>query len=175
MIVDLKDYRIHGWIKEGKVFVYPTDTVYGIGCDASNQEAVDRIRKIKGSKKAWSVIAPGKAWIEEHCKTGEELDKLPGPFTFVYESDVKLACNNQGKTLGVRIPDHPFSKIVEKTGKAFVSTSVNKTGEEPIISLVQLERDIYQKVDVIIDVGPIKGKPSTVIDYSQSPPKILRA
>tara|TARA_B100000315_G_C14313962_1_gene467642 strand:- start:146 stop:673 length:528 start_codon:yes stop_codon:yes gene_type:complete len=175
MIVDMKDPRIVSWIKAGKVFVYPTDTVYGIGCDARNQEAVDRIRNIKGSKKPWSVIVPSKDWVKEHCKPGEELEKLPGPFTFIYSTEFNLACNNNSNSVGVRIPKHPFSKIVELAGVPFVTTSLNKTGEEPIISLAQMPLEIYNKVDVVIDLGAIKGKPSTVIDYRQDPPKILRA
>lgn len=174
MIVDVNDKRIVNWIKEGKVFIYPTDTVYGLGCDATNKESVQRIRNIKNSKKPFSVIAPSKEWIKEHCKCGEELEKLPGPFTFVYDCDFKVECNNNEDTLGIRIPEHEFTKKVKEANIPFVTTSINKTGEEPIQSLAQLSLEIYNKVDIIIDVGPIKGKSSTVIDYTQDPPQILR-
>jgi L-threonylcarbamoyladenylate synthase len=175
MIVSIEDHRIIEWIKEGKVFIYPTDTIYGIGCDATNKEAAQRIRKIKKTNKIWSVIAPGKEWIKEHCQPGEELNKLPGPFTFIYNCDISLACRNGLMTVAVRIPDHKFSTLVEQAGLPFVTTSVNKTGEAPISSIEELPREIVNQVDIIIDVGPIKGKPSKVVDYTQDPPVIIRA
>lgn len=173
MIVGLDAPEIVSWIKEGRVFIYPTDTVYGLGCNALDKEAVKRLRRVKGTDKPWSVIAPGKRWIREHCACGKELEELPGPFTFLYRCDIALACVS-GDVVGVRLPAHPFTLLVEKAGVPFVTTSVNKTGEEPVCSLATLPREIFEGVDVIVDVGPLWGKPSTVIDYSVSPPRILR-
>jgi tRNA threonylcarbamoyl adenosine modification protein (Sua5/YciO/YrdC/YwlC family) len=174
MIVSINDPKICDWIKKGKVFIYPTDTIYGIGCDATNKEATDRIRKIKGTDKLWSVIAPGKKWVKEHCNPGDELDKLPGPFTFIYNSDISLPCRNGLFTTAIRIPDHQFSELVKASGVPFITTSVNKSGEDPITSVDQLSPNFLDQVDIIIDAGEIEGKPSTVIDYTISPPKILR-
>ncbi len=175
MIVSIDDPRIVSWIKEGKVFIYPTDTIYGIGCDARNERAVERIREIKGTSKPWSVIAPSKGWVRQYCQAGEELEKLPGPYTFIYESSLRLPCMAGGSTLGVRIPDHTFSALVEESAVPVVTTSVNATGEAPLVDIQQLSQQVKEKVDFVVDVGPIIGKPSTVIDCTQDPPKVLRA
>ena len=113
--------------------------------------------------------------MKKHCNCGKEIDQLPGAFTFLYKSEFKLECNNDNGVIGVRIPDHEFTELVQKTRVNFVTTSVNKSGEEPIFSLAQLPKEVLEKVDVIVDVGPIKGKPSTIIDYTQEPPKIIRS
>ena len=173
MFVDIKDPRIVQWIKEGKVFIYPTDTIYGIGCDATNKESVQRIREIKNSQKPFSVIAPNKDWINEYCDAGEELKKLPGSYTFIYKSTANVACNN-GETLGVRIPNHPFSKLVEEANVPFVTTSVNKTGEKPIISPKDIPQEILRKIDIVVNAGIIEGNPSTIIDYTKKEPKTIR-
>ena len=82
---------------------------------------------------------------------------------------------NKGfETLGVRIPDHKFSSLIEKAKVPFVTTSVNKTGEEHIYSIKDIPKSILSKVDIIIDVGKIKGKPSKIIDYSKSEKKVIR-
>ena len=174
MFVEINDQRIPQWIKEGKVFIYPTDTIYGIGCNADNEFSVKRIRKIKISNKPFSVIAPSKEWIKENCECGEELEKLPGPYTFIYKTKYKSEVNKGIETLGVRIPDHEFSQYVKKVGVAFVTTSVNQSGEEAISSIKDIPADILGKVDIIIDVGEIKGKASKIIDYSQSEKKVIR-
>ncbi len=174
MFVEIDDPRITQWIKEGKVFIYPTDTIYGIGCNANNEFSVKRIREIKSSNKPFSVIAPNKEWIKENCECGEEIEKLPGPYTFIYKTKYKSEVNKGIETLGVRIPNHKFSKFIEKVGVPFVTTSVNKSGEKEIYSIRDIPADILSKVDVIIDVGEIKGKASKVIDYSKDEKKILR-
>jgi L-threonylcarbamoyladenylate synthase len=175
MFIDIEDPRIGDWIREGKIFIYPTDTVYGLGCDASNVFSVNKIREIKGKKDPLSIIAPGKAWIKKHCECGNEIEKLPGPFTFLYKSDFKGEFNNNLEILGVRIPNHEFSEIIEGEGIPFITTSVNKSGEKPAKSVQEIPQEILKFVDFIIDDGPMKGNSSTIIDYSQSPPKVIRS
>ena len=174
MFVGIEDPRIGDWIREGKIFIYPTDTVYGLGCDASNVFSVKRIREIKEKNEPLSVIAPGKRWIQENCECGNEIEKLPGPFTFLYKSDFKGEFNNNLEIVGVRIPDNEFSEIIEREGLPFITTSVNKSGDKPAKSVQEIPQEIINKVDLIIDVGPINGKASTIIDYSQNPPKVIR-
>ncbi len=174
MIVDISDERIVSWVLEGKVFIYPTDTVYGLGCDATNESAVQRIREIKGSTKPFSVVAPSKQWIRKYCRYGKELEKLPGPYTFLYTSTAQVACNNHSGILGIRLPAHPFTAYIAQAGVPFVTTSVNRTGERPIQQIQDVPQEILQKVDIIVNVGPIRGKPSTIIDYSQDEAKTVR-
>ncbi|MFH0797882.1 MAG: L-threonylcarbamoyladenylate synthase [Candidatus Woesearchaeota archaeon] len=165
-------------IKVGSVFIYPTDTIYGLGCDALNPEAVNRIRDIKERfDKPLSVIAPSKQWITDNFKVSKSfIDKLPGPFTYVMEpKKSNLVCKEVTKgNIGVRIPDHPFTKIVQKAKLPFVTTSVNVTGKKPYLDIKKIPRSITSKVDFIIDGGILDNPPSTVIDMTGKLPKILR-
>ncbi|MFH2028013.1 MAG: Sua5/YciO/YrdC/YwlC family protein, partial [Nanoarchaeota archaeon] len=110
-------------IKQGALFIHPTDTIYGIGCNAKNNDAVSKIREIKKQHTSpFSIIAPSKDWIIENCEIKDEhkiwLDKLPGPYTLILRLRNKEAIaanvNLNIDTVGIRIPDHWFSKVVEK-------------------------------------------------------------
>lgn len=156
-------------ISKGAVFIYPTDTIYGIGCDATNDRAVKRVRKMKGrAAKPFSVIAPSIDWIKENCSLTNNakawLLKLPGPYTLIINLKRKAVCaqTNSGlKNLGIRIPDHWISDIAAKLGKPIVTTSVNLEGKPPATKLEQLEKF---EVDFIIYEGEKEGKPSTLVD-----------
>jgi len=136
-----KGQRIVQMIKEGAIFIYPTDTIYGIGCNALLPDAVNRIRAIKQrTDKPFSVIAPSKQWILKNFKVKKIfVDKLPGPFTYILMPKNSLpVCaevSNIG-TLGVRIPDHKFTKVIQKAKVPFVTTSVNISGEAPAIDMI---------------------------------------
>lgn len=159
--------RIIRAIKSGAIFIYPTDTVYGIGCNAEIESSVKRVRKIKKQfDRPFSVIAPSMDWIEENLYSKKEVrDKLPGPYTFILKMKKKCVADNVslGNTLGVRIPKHEFSKLVEKAGVPFVTTSANLSGEKTPRSV----KDISLKADYVIDGGELKGKASTVIDLTK--------
>ncbi len=159
-------------IRRGAVFIYPTDTIYGIGCNAQDDDAVDRIRKLKQrDEKPFSIIAPGKAWIRENCilpeKFESEIEKLPGPFTFVLKIKNRAVFSssvNQGMdTIGVRIPRHWLSKIFEELNIPIVTTSVNKSGHAPMASLEDADKDIINNVDFVIYEGPLRSRPSTLV------------
>jgi len=160
-------------IKEGAVFIYPTDTIYGIGCDAENDKAVKRIRKIKSREsKPFSVIAPSKRWIKENCNINRKikgwLKKLPGAYTLILELKNKDAVANSVNmnlsTLGARMPNHWFYDIVRELKIPIVTTSVNKAGKEFMTSLDNLDFDIRKKIDFIIYEGEKIGKPSKIIN-----------
>lgn len=152
-------------ILDGAVFIYPTDTIYGIGCDARNDSAVKRIREIKlREEKPFSVIAPSKEWIKENCVVGSELDYLPGPYTLILKLKNKDCVSkfvSSLDTLGVRIPDHWISGFVSELGIPIVTTSVNKSGEKFMTCLEDLDKDL--DVDFVIDDGKLDGKPSKLI------------
>jgi len=168
----LKKEKYLKLIREGAVFLYPTDTIYGIGCDATNDKSVKKIREIKQrAENPFSVIAPSKKWILENCNIHEiQLNKLPGPYTFIV--NLKKDCvsglvNNHMQTLGIRIPDNWFSNIVKELNLPIVTTSVNKQSKEFMTSLDDLDNEIKNKVDFIIYDGEKKGKPSTLIDFTK--------
>jgi tRNA threonylcarbamoyl adenosine modification protein (Sua5/YciO/YrdC/YwlC family) len=161
-------------INAGAVFIYPTDTIYGIGCDATNDASVRRIREMKArDKKPFSVIAPGIDWINENCSPPDKakalLLKLPGPYTLILpleNSGAVCAHANMGmKTIGVRIPDHWISELVAELNKPVITTSVNLSGQSPAFELSALEKF---GADFIIYEGEKRGKPSTVIDLTQN-------
>ena len=104
-------------IKNGAIFIYPTDTIYGLGCDAENNESIGLIRKIKyrDKDKPISIIAPSKEWIKKHCIVEDKLLEkyLPGPYTLILKKKDKnfLKTVSSNDSLGVRIPDCEFTEI----------------------------------------------------------------
>ncbi|MFZ2523003.1 MAG: L-threonylcarbamoyladenylate synthase [Minisyncoccia bacterium] len=169
--LDIKEEIISA-IKAGKIFIYPTDTIYGMGCDATNPDAVKKLREIKNREaKPFSVIAPSKEWIIDHYsfKKEDALDILPGPYTLIFNKSNKevVAPNVFFDALpGVRIPNNWFAEIVSEAGIPFVTTSVNITGQKNMESLEDVPEEILHKVDYVIYEGPIYGKQSTRVDLT---------
>lgn len=161
------------------VVIYPTDTVYGIGCNAEREDLVERIYKIKKRprNKPVSVIAPSFEWIFEHCICEKEVVKryLPGAYTLILPKKSKdfLSWVASGETIGVRIPAHPIAKVVEALEIPFVTTSANISGEKPASSLQEIPCEILEKASIIIDGGELPGKPSTIIDLTKEKPLII--
>ncbi len=170
-------------IRDGAIFIHPTDTIYGIGCNALNSKAVEKIRKIKKmNTMPFSVIAPSKEWIHKNCVvTGDVekwLKKLPGRITLILKLKNKKAVsksvNNSWDTIGVRIPKNWFSDLVAEAGVPFVTTSANVCGEDYMKSVDELDVKIRNNVNFIIYSGDKKGKPSRIIDLTKDKPSILR-
>jgi len=165
-------------IKSGAVFIYPTDTVYGIGCNAENNKSVQTIRNIKRTGHPFSVIAPSKSWIGKklNVKHREYLKKLPGPYTLVFIKKRRgfLSAAGPGHSLGVRIPEHPFTRLVSASGVPFVTTSANVSGQPTIKSAKEIPGQMLCMADYVIDGGVLAGKPSTVIDLTGEEPLVLR-
>ncbi len=156
-------------IKQGKVFIYPTDTVYGIGCNALNKKAVDKIKAIKGrdKNKPLSLIAPSKSWIFKNLIAKKSfVDKyLPGRYTLIIKKRNQkfLRHVSPDKTLGVRIPKHWFSALIRKAGVPFITTSANLSGEKPATYLKEIKRHTIEKADVIVNGGKLNRRPSALI------------
>ena len=167
-------------IKNGDVFIYPTDTIYGLGCNALNEESVERIRKIKGREgKPFSVIAPNKQWILKNFKILNKnfIKKLPGPYTYILNTKKKLVAkgvNGGMKTLGVRLPDHEFVELIKRAKVPFVSTSVNVSGKKEAKSIKGIPKRILNSVDIVINDGYLHNNPSTLIDLTGKIPKIVK-
>jgi L-threonylcarbamoyladenylate synthase len=154
-------------ILAGKIFIYPTDTIYGIGCNALVREAVLKIREIKKRDiKPFSVIAPSLEWIKRNCVVNVDLEKyLPGPYTVILKKKDKnfLSYVSEGETIGVRIPNHEFTKKIQLSGIPFITTSVNFSGEKSANEIKEIPESIIKKVDYVFDMGKLSGKPSTLI------------
>jgi len=154
-------------ILAGKIFIYPTDTVYGLGCNALDKASVTKLKEIKkrDKEKPVSVIAPSINWIQENCIVDCELKKyLPGQYTLILKKKQESFLSwISGETLGVRIPNHEFTRKLQKTGIPFVTTSVNISGEKPANKVEDIPKEILEEVDYVIDYGELSGKPSTLV------------
>ena len=179
--VQLQSHQIREDILQGAVFVYPTDTIYGIGCDATNDEAVKKIRDIKARfKRPFSVIAPSKEWIKENCEITPEaeewINKLPGPYTLIMKLKNKSAISKDANmdmdTVGVRIPAHWISHAAAAIGVPIITTSANKMDEDYMTSLEDLNDDIKAKIDFTIYEGEKQGMPSKLVHLEDGEAKI---
>ncbi|MBI2663648.1 threonylcarbamoyl-AMP synthase [Candidatus Woesearchaeota archaeon] len=174
----IKEREIINHIRMGSIFIYPTDTIYGLGCNALNEDSVKKIREIKGSEKPFSIIAHDKYWIYKNFDVKKQyVQKLPGPFTFILKQKKRIVpydVNLGLDTLGVRIPNHPFIQLIQKAGVPFISTSVNKTGKEPITKIKKVPRTIQKSVDIAIDAGELEENPSIIIDLTNKIARIIR-
>lgn len=167
-------------MKKGKIFIYPTDTIYGIGCNALNDRSVQAIRRIKkrDSHKPFSVIAPSKAWIRTHAKGrfSPYLKNLPGPYTLLLSKKNKsfLSVVSGSPILGVRMIRHSFQSLVTRARIPFVTTSVNQSGKPATKRIADIPLSIRRKVDYVIDGGTLNRPPSTLIDLSGEKPEIKK-
>lgn len=175
-------------LKDGGVIIYPTDTVYGIGCDIFNHKAVERVCRIKGidpNKNNLSFICYDLSDISNYVKNlpthvFKVMKKaLPGPFTFILNSNssVPKILNAKKKSVGIRVPDHNIPRaIVKELGNPIVTTSIRD--EDEIIEYSTDPSLIYEKfdhlVDIVIDGGYGGNIASTVIDCTQDTFEIVR-
>jgi L-threonylcarbamoyladenylate synthase len=168
------------FLKSGELAIFPTDTVYGIACDATSEEAVAKIRRLKGldSDKPLSVMMATHGMIDYYCYTGlwEDIilsNYLPGPYTFILKKRIPVPASPSEK-IGVRIPDHLFCRrLCELFGKPIITTSANLTGEPSPTTFQEINRRILNSVSVAINGGATKyGAPSVVVDLVER--KIIR-
>ncbi|GET47143.1 L-threonylcarbamoyladenylate synthase [Capnocytophaga felis] len=174
-------------LRNGGLVIYPTDTVYGLGCDITNTKALERIAKIKGiklEKANFSFICPDLSNLSDYVKqidtsTFKILKRaLPGPYTFILPGSNNLpSAFKKKKTVGIRIPDNNIARIiVERLGNPIVSTSIRD--EDDVIEYTTDPELIFEKwqnkVDIVIDGGYGDNMASTVIDLSGSEPVVIR-
>ena len=173
-------------LRDGGIVIYPTDTVYALGCDALNVRAVERICQIKGinpQKVNLSIICRELSWVSEYAKLSNLYFKLlkrnlPGAFTFILPTSSSLPkIYKNRKTVGIRIPDNAITlALVEALGNPLLTTSVAIDEEEPEYGTdPELIAERYEAVaDLIIDGGEGGTIPSTTVDCTGDAPVILR-
>jgi tRNA threonylcarbamoyl adenosine modification protein (Sua5/YciO/YrdC/YwlC family) len=174
-------------LKDGGLVIYPTDTVYGLGCDITNTKALERIAKIKGvklEKANFSFICYDLSNLSDYVKqvdtTTFKLLKraLPGPYTFILPGNSNLPKEFKKKTtVGIRIPDNSIAlEIVKQLGNPIVSTSIRD--EDEVIEYTTDPELIFEKwqnvVDLVIDGGYGDNVGSTIIDLFENEPVVLR-
>ncbi|MBT7902265.1 threonylcarbamoyl-AMP synthase [Candidatus Woesearchaeota archaeon] len=173
-------------LSKGAIFVYPTDTIYGLGCDATIKSAVENVKTAKNRQgMAFSVIAPSKQWILDHCEVSGSgfvwLEKLPGPYTLIFKLNQKgleVISPEVNKefpgTLGVRIPNHWISEFVCEYGNPIVTTSANISGQEVVSDPAKLVSDMLDKVGFVASDGILTGTPSTIINLTTDKEVIIK-
>lgn len=175
--LNLEKQSIIESIIDGAVFIHPTDTIYGIGCNAELLKAVKKVRHLKGrATNPFSVIAPSFDWINENCivaKEAEEwLERLPGPYTLIFrlknKNCVAKEVNSGLNTLGIRMPNHWIKKLVAEAKVPIVTTSVNRANEDYMTSLEDLDPTIKSGLDFVLYEGKKEGKPSKIIDLTEA-------
>lgn len=175
-------------LRKGGVIIYPTDTVYGLGCDIFNQKAVERVARIKGiklEKTNFSFVFNDLSHLSDYTRhidnTVFKLMKkyLPGPYTFILPSNSRVPkiFKNKKKTVGIRIPDNLIPlEIVNELGNPILTTSIHD--EDKILEYTTDPELIHEKyealVDLVIDGGYGYNVPSTVIDCTGEEPEIIR-
>ena len=175
-------------LRKGGVIVYPTDTIYGIGCDLMNRRAVERlcqILEIKPQKLNLSFICNDLSHISEYVKRIDTpvfkilKNVLPGPYTFIFESNsnVPKILNVNKKTVGIRIPDHTIPReLVKLLGNPLITSSIKDDDEikEYTTDPEEMYEHFKHRVDMVIDGGPGGNIPSTVVDFTSEHPVLIR-
>ena len=183
---DLK--RISQCLQSGGVIIYPTDTVYAIGCDINSRSAIERvanIKRVKADKANFSFVFYDLSQISEYTKQFDSATfkllkrNLPGAFTFILEANnsIPKLFKNKKRTLGIRVPDNSICRsIVENFGNPIISTSVHDDDE--VLEYTTDPELIYEKyknkVDIVIDGGFGNNEASTVVDLTEGYPEIIR-
>lgn len=175
-------------LRKGGIIIYPTDTVYGLGCDITNHKAIERVAKLRGvkaDKANFSFICYDLSHISDFIRPIDNtifrvLKKaLPGPFTFIFNASgqVPKLLSSKKKTVGIRVPNNNIARqIVKMLGNPILSTSIRD--EDEILEYTTDPELIYEKyedkVDLVIDGGYGDNQPSTVIDCTSGDFEVIR-
>ena len=194
MLIEIDPIEPESWlvarcadiIRRGGVAVVPTDTVYGLACGISHMGAVKRIYQLKDldPKKELALLVPDMQTVGQYAKgittpIFRMMKRvLPGPYTFIFQSspEVPKIMLRKRKTIGIRFPDNPtLLAILAELDEPLITTSA-RTPDDDFISDPLTIDDIYgTRVDLVIDGGPLDPEPSTVVDFSESSPELIRA
>jgi tRNA threonylcarbamoyl adenosine modification protein (Sua5/YciO/YrdC/YwlC family) len=170
-------------LQSGEVIAYPTDTVYGLGCDMMNKKAIDRLYSIKGvnASHPLAFICPDLANIARYAVVENATYRvlrhfLPGPYCFILPAshEVPRLMQSRRKTVGIRIPDHGVPCALARVlGRPIVSTSAQREGEDPHVDPREIDH-AFRGLGLVLDGGGGGLVPTTVIDLTKSPPEIVR-
>ncbi len=171
-------------LRKGGVIIYPTDTVYGLGCDIYNHEAVRRIYDIKNESetKLFSFICPDLKDISKYAKVSDYAYKtikklVPGPYTFVLPAakEVPKKLWTKRKTVGIRIPDSPIAlMLVKELGNPIISTSTTTRLGKRLSNPEEIQAIFDFSVDLMLSNGIQANESSSIIDLSGEEPEVIR-
>ncbi|MCA9586761.1 MAG: threonylcarbamoyl-AMP synthase [Myxococcales bacterium] len=169
---------------DGEVIAYPTDTVYGLGCDLTNKRAIDRLYSIKGMEKTQQLafICADLSSISKYAIVDNQVYRvlrhlLPGPYCFVLEAtrEVPKMVQTKRKTIGIRVPAHEVIRaVVHELGRPVISTTAIRPGADmPHVDPNEIDDD-FKGLGLVLDGGAGGLQPTTVVDLTVSPPAIIR-
>ena len=178
--------RCRDVVQAGGVIAYPTDTFYGLGADPGNREAVKRLFAIKGRKADQPILlllfdrSGVNAWASSVTPSAERLmDRFwPGPLTLVFPAAAHVLPElmGGGGTIGLRVPGSGLTRdLLRALGTALTGTSANRSGGRDLRTADEVMAEVGDRVDLVLDGGPAAGDlPSTVVDVTTEPPRIIR-
>lgn len=170
-------------LQAGEVIGYPTDTVYGLGCDIASKKAADRLYQIKGMDRSHPLafICPDLSEIAKYAIVDNQVYRvlkrfLPGPYCFILEAtrEVPRLLQTKRKTIGIRVPNHEVTRaLVRALGRPIISTTAQRAGAEVHVDAREIDDD-FPGLGIVLDAGAGGVVPTTVIDLTVQPPQVVR-
>jgi tRNA threonylcarbamoyl adenosine modification protein (Sua5/YciO/YrdC/YwlC family) len=171
-------------LRDGGIIAYPTDTVYGLGCDLMNKQAIERLYQLKGMGRdqALAFICPDLSDIAKYAVVENAVYRvlkrfLPGPYCFILTStrEVPKMVLTKQKTVGIRVPNNAITiALVRELGRPLISTTAGRHGAPPLVDPWEIDQE-FSGLDLVIDGGEAGGTvPTTVVDLSQGDVRIVR-
>jgi tRNA threonylcarbamoyl adenosine modification protein (Sua5/YciO/YrdC/YwlC family) len=170
-------------LQSGGVIAYPTDTVYGLGCDLTNKHAVERLYAIKGMDRSHPLafVCPDLSDIARYAMVDNQVYRvlrrfLPGPYTFILEAtrDVPKLVQMRRKNVGIRVPAcEATHALVRELGRPIISSTAARPGEEPLVDPHEIDAT-FRGLALVLDAGAGGLVPTSVIDLTTAPPTIVR-
>ena len=171
-------------LRNGGLIVYPTDTIYGLGCDLHNKKALEKLYRIKDmdEKSPLSFISPDLSNVSQYAQVGNRAYRLmnkclPGPFTFILPAmkEVNRYMLYKRKQIGIRVPESNVCRMLtQELGNPIINTSVPLWGEKVLNSGEVIEEHFGRQIDLVLDIGVLVSEPSTVVDLSGDEYAIIR-
>ena len=176
--------KVANALNKGGVIAYPTDTIYGVGCDLYQKDAIKRIHQLKrhNKNKRLSIICADLKDISKYAHVPDYAYRImrtliPGPYTFILEATKlvpKIMLTNQ-KTVGIRVPDNNISlALVRELGHPIITTSVTKPDESLYNEPEEIDQMFGKSLDMVIDGGTIVAAHSSIVDLTDDYPQVLR-
>jgi tRNA threonylcarbamoyl adenosine modification protein (Sua5/YciO/YrdC/YwlC family) len=170
-------------LEDGGVIAYPTDTVYGLGCDLTNKHAVERLYQVKGMDRSQPLafVCPDLSDIARYALVDNQVYRvlrrfLPGPYTFILPAtrEVPKLVQLKRKTVGIRVPACEVTRtLARELGRPIISTTAARPGQEPLVDPHEIDAT-FRGLALVLDGGAGGLVPTTVVDLTQIPPVIVR-
>lgn len=176
--------RVLEVLKKGGIIAYPTDTIYGMGCDIFNKDAIEKVYRLKKMPhyKPLSFICSDLKDISRYAQVSNSAYKtmkrlIPGPYTFILQATrfVPKVMLTRRRTVGIRVPANEIClAIVRGFGNPIITTTASVSKDEILSDPVQIDQKFGHGLDLIIDGGVLVSEPSTVVDLTEAAPRIIR-